>query len=194
MTGRGFKLVYNLKGGIAAWQGHAAVGPSEMGMVLIKGNETPREVICLAYGLEEGLRKFYSMSVELAIDPKIVALLTKLAEIEVKHKQRLFDIYLTIDPTALNVETFENRITSELVEGGFDSDKLLEQSRITFKTAARVLDFAMTLEAQAMDLYMRYAQRSENPAVKNLLFDMANEEKAHLKSLGDLLDKHIDIT
>ena len=163
-------------------------------MVLLRGNETPREVICLPYGLEEGLRKFYSMSLELAIDPKIVALITKLAEIEVKHKQRLFDIYLTIDPTALDMEAFEKNVTSELVEGGFDSDKLLEQSRTTFKTAARVLDFAMTLEAQAMDLYMRYAQRSENPAVKNLLFDMANEEKAHLKSLGDLLDKHIDIT
>jgi rubrerythrin len=39
---------------------------------------------------------------------------------------------------------------------------------------------------------MRYAQRSEDPAVKNLFFDMANEEKAHLKSLGDLLDKYID--
>jgi rubrerythrin len=64
----------------------------------------------------------------------------------------------------------------------------------TFKTAARVLDFAMTLEAQAMDLYMRYAQRSEDPEVKNLLFDMANEEKAHLKSLGDLLDKRVDFT
>ena len=52
----------------------------------------------------------------------------------------------------------------------------------------------MTLEAQAMDLYMRYAQRSEDPEVKNLLFDMANEEKAHLKSLGDLLDKRVDFT
>ena len=186
--------MYNLKGGIAAWQGHAAAGSAEMGMVLLKGNETPREVIYLAYGLEEGLRKFYSMSVELAIDPKIVSILTKLAEIEVKHKQRLFDIYLTINPTALNREAFENSITSELVEGGFDSDKLLEQSRPTFKAAAGVLDFAMTLEAQAMDLYMRYAQRSEDPAVKNLLFDMANEEKAHLKSLGDLLDKFVDFT
>jgi rubrerythrin len=163
-----------------------------MGMVLLKGNETSREVIYLAYGLEEGLRKYYSMSAELAIDPKIVSILTKLADIEVKHKQRLFDVYLTIDPTTVDMEAFENNVASELVEGGFDLDKLLEQSRKTFKTAARVLDFAMTLEAQAMDLYMRYAQRSEDPAVKNLFLDMANEEKSHLKSLGDLLDKYID--
>ena len=163
-----------------------------MGMVLLKGNETPREVIRLAYGLEEGLRKFYSMSNKLAIDPEVVGILTKLAEIEVKHKQRLFDLYLTIDPTPLNREAFENRITSELMEGGFDPDKLLEQSMPAFKTAAGVLDFAMMLEAQAMDLYMRYAEKSEDPEVKKILFKMANEEKAHLKSLGDLLDKNTD--
>jgi len=190
LTGRGFKQVYNLKGGIAAWQGHAATGPSEMGMVLLKGNETPREIICLAYGLEEGLRKFYSMSIKLAIDPQVVGILTKLAEIEVNHKQRLFDLYLTIDPTALNKEAFENKISSELMEGGFDPDKLLEQSMPAFKTAAVVIDFAMMLEAQSMDLYMRYAEKNEDSEVKEILFNLAQEEKAHLKSLGDLLDKN----
>ena len=164
-----------------------------MGMMLLKGNETPREVICLAYGLEEGLRKFYSMSTKLAIDTEVVGILAKLAEIEEKHKQRLFGLYLTIDPTPLKVEAFENRITSELMEGGFDPDKLLEQSMPAFKTAPGVLDFAMTLEAQAMDLYMRYAEKSKDSEVKNTLFKMANEEKAHLKSLGDLLDKTMDV-
>lgn len=162
-----------------------------MGMVLIKGNETPREVICLAYGLEEGLRKFYSLSIKLVIDSEVAGILTKLAEIEVKHKQRLFDLYLTIDPTPLKVEAFESKITSELMEGGFDPQKLLEQSLPAFKTAAGVLDFAMMLEAQAMDLYMRYAEKSENPEVKNIFFKMANEEKAHLKSLGDILTKNV---
>jgi rubrerythrin len=50
----------------------------------------------------------------------------------------------------------------------------------------------MMLEAQAMDLYMRYAEKSEDPAVKNILYKMANEEKAHLKNLADLLDKNMD--
>ena len=190
LTSRGFEQVYNLKGGIAAWQGHAAAGPSEMGMILLKGNETPREVICLAYGLEEGLRKFYSMSIKLAIGTAVVGVLTKLAKIEVKHKQRLFDLYLTIEPVPLGVDAFEKRITSEFMEGGFDPDKFLEQSMPALKTAAEVLDFAMMLEAQAMDLYMRYAEKSEDPEVKNILYQMANEEKAHLKSLGHILDKN----
>ena len=193
MNGGGFKQVYNLKGGIAAWHGHAAAGPGEMGMMLLKGNETPREVICLAYGLEEGLRKFYSMSIKLAVDSEVAGTLAKLAEIEVIHKQRLFDLYRTIDSAEVDREVFERTITSEMLEGGFDPDKLLAQSIPTFKTAAGVLDFAMMLEAQAMDLYMRYAEKSEDPDVQKILYNMAQEEKGHLKSLGKLLDKHTDV-
>jgi rubrerythrin len=61
-----------------------------------------------------------------------------------------------------------------------------------FKTAAVVIDFAMMLEAQSMDLYMRYAEKNEDSEVKEILFNLAQEEKAHLKSLGDLLDKNMD--
>jgi rubrerythrin len=157
-----------------------------MGMLLLKGSETPQEVIFLAYGLEEGLRKFYSESSKLAIDATVVAILTKLAQVEVKHKQRLFDLFLSIDPTPLDSDSFEQKITSEFMEGGFEPDKLIEYGKQEFKTEAAVLDFAMMLEAQAMDLYMRYAENSENLEVKNIFFKMANEEKAHLKSLGDV--------
>ena len=47
----------------------------------------------------------------------------------------------------------------------------------------------MMLEAQGMDLYMRCAEKSENPKVQEILFEMAGDEKAHLKSLGNLMEK-----
>ena len=160
-----------------------------MGMMLLKGDEKPQDIICLAYGLEEGLRKFYSTSARLAIDPEIVELLLKLAEIEVKHKNRLFNLYLTFDTAVQDKETFETKIISMLIEGGYNPDRLQEQNIQAFKTAAGVLNFAMMLEAQAMDLYMRYAEKSEALHVKKILFKMADEEKIHLKSLGKLLGK-----
>jgi rubrerythrin len=190
LTGRGFKQVYNLAGGIAAWQGHAATGPGEMGMLLLKGDETPQDVIALSYGLEEGLQKFYAAATTLAIDPAVVQLLAKLAEIEVRHKQKLFDLYLAVETNPLDKQAFEAAIDSEMTEGGFNSDKLLEQNQPSFKSAGGVLDFAMMLEAQAMDLYMRYAEKCEDQKVKAILFKMADEEKAHLNSLGDLQEKY----
>jgi len=189
LTGRGFTQVYNLKGGIAAWQGQAAGGPEEMGMLLLKGNETPQDIIYLAYGLEEGLRNFYAASAKLAIEAEVVKVLSKLAEIEVRHKQKLFDLYKTIDSADTTLESFEDAVSSELMEGGFAPDRLLEENPPAFKKASEVLNFAMMLEAQGMDLYMRYAEKSQDARVKEILFSMAEDEKAHLKSLGNLFEK-----
>ena len=158
-----------------------------MGMLTLKGDETPQEVIALSYGLEDGLQKFYAASASLAIEPEVVRVLSKLAEIEVRHKDRLFELYLAVDSNPLDREAFEVEINSEMTEGGFNPDELLEQNLPSFKSAAGVLNFAMMLEAQAMDLYMRYADQCEVQEVKAILFKMADEEKAHLKSLGDLI-------
>ena len=160
-----------------------------MGMILLKGDETPQDIICLAYGLEEGLRKFYAASTKMAIEPEVVKVLSKLAEIEVRHKQNLFDLYKTIGAGDTAVESFEATVSSELIEGGFDPDKLLEESMPAFNNASDVLNFAMMLEAQGMDLYRRYAEKSQDPRVREILFTLADDEKAHLNSLGTLFEK-----
>lgn len=159
-----------------------------MGMMLLKGDERPQDIICLAYGLEEGLRKFYAASAKLAIAPEVGKVLSKLAEIEVRHKQKLFDLYKTLSSADTSIEKFEDTVNSELMEGGLDPDRLLEESTPAFKEASEVLNFAMMLEAQGMDLYMRYAEKSQDARVREILFNMADDEKAHLKSLGDLWD------
>jgi sulfur-carrier protein adenylyltransferase/sulfurtransferase len=189
LTGKGFKQVYNLKGGIAAWQGQAAAGPVEFGMLLLKGDETPQDIIYLAYGLEEGLRKFYAAASQLDLEKEVEDVLARLAEIEVRHKQKLFDLYKKVDSADTAIEEFEKKVNVELMEGGFNVDKVLDEISETFKTAAEVLNFAMMLEAQGMDLYLRYAEKSENPQVREILFAMGDDEKAHLKSLGNLMEK-----
>jgi sulfur-carrier protein adenylyltransferase/sulfurtransferase len=160
-----------------------------MGMLFLKGDETPQEVIAVSYGLEAELQKFYTAAAGLAIEPEVGRVLANLAEIEVKHKDRLFELYLAIEPGPLEREAFEAEIKSEMTEGGFNPDELLERNLPTFKSARDVLNFAMMLEAQAMDLYMRYADKCEDPKVKEILFKMADEEKAHLKRLGVLQEK-----
>ena len=135
------------------------------------------------------MRKFYSDASQLAIETEVIAVLTKLADIEIRHKQKLFDLFKRLDSEDTPIESFEKRVSTELMEGGFDSGALLEEPGSNFNSAAEVLNFAMMLEAQGMDLYMRYAEKSENAEVREILFDMAEDEKAHLKSLGNLMKK-----
>ena len=45
LSGFGFKEVYNLAGGIKAYQGQKAAGPQELNLDLVRGDETPAEII-----------------------------------------------------------------------------------------------------------------------------------------------------
>jgi rubrerythrin len=60
-----------------------------------------------------------------------------------------------------------------------------------FGSLEGVFDVAMMLETQALDLYLRFAEKSTDQRTQNVLFSIADEEKAHLSSLGDLMDKKI---
>lgn len=191
LNAKGFKT-YNLKGGIKSWDDPAAQGPEDMGMFLLKGNETPSEIIVLSYGLEEGLRRLYAELAKDSEDKAMHKLFTKLAEIEDKHKHRLFSLYLSIEESNVDRETFENNIVSNVMEGGFTGEEFLEKYRPVMKTENDVINIAMMLEAQALDLYVRYADKSRDKDVKDILFGLADEEKGHLKSLANLLDKKIE--
>jgi len=191
LAGKGFKDVYNLKGGIKAWQGHTAFGPAEMGMVRLKGDETSQEIIVIAYGMEDGLAGFYKSLAGSTDDSEVVSVLNKLAKIEENHKQRLFELYSTLDPTVTDREAFENDIVSDMMEGGFTTEEFLEQNRDSMKTVPDVLSIAMMLETQALDLYMRYSEKAKDEKSKTVLYDIAEEEKAHLASLGRLMEEKI---
>lgn len=191
MAGKGFHEVYNLKGGINAWHGLTAAGPVDMGMLAFRGNETPKEIIGLAYGMEDCLRGFYSTMAERLDDSDVVGTLNKLAGIEENHKQRLFDLYVTLDSTVIDKETFEAENASELMEGGFSVDDFVKKQVALMKTVSDVLSIAMMLETQAMDLYMRYSQSLTDERSRGILHDMADEEKAHLAMLGRLMQEKV---
>ena len=56
-------------------------------------------------------------------------------------------------------------------------------------TPQDVLELAMTIEAQAIDLYIRYSGRVKDDESKKILYALAEAEKTHLKSLGKSMDR-----
>ena len=188
LAGQGFKEVYNLKGGIKAWEGLTAVGPAELGLVLLRGDETPVEIISLAYGMEEGLRSFYAAVSERIDDSAVVTVLARLENIEVSHKQKLFKLYLSLASATEDQETFETRVVSKTMEGGYTTEEYLERNRSAIGTVTDLLALAMMLETQALDLYLRYSQKSSDEKGRAVLYDIAEEEKAHLSTLGRLME------
>ncbi len=189
LSGQGFKEVYNLKGGILAWKGKKATGPVESGMLYLRGDESIEDIIVLAYGMEEGLGNFYRSMAEEFKGKESADILGKLASIEDTHKQKLLEIYKKLDTSVKDQETFELNIVSQAMEGGLTTEEFINQYRPVLETVRGVLTMAIIVETQALDLYMRYAERMRDEESKAVLYNIAEEEKVHLKELGNLLDK-----
>jgi sulfur-carrier protein adenylyltransferase/sulfurtransferase len=189
--GEGFEEVYNLKGGIRAWEGHEAAGPPEMGLEYLDGIETPGEVILFAYGMEESLGGFYKEAAGRTANPDAEQLLTKLAGVEEKHKNQLFRLYKDVVGKEEDRSTFESHVVSGVLEGGLSAEKYMGKIMGVESPLDNVFSVAMMFEAQAMDLYMRYSEAVEQEQGKTLFHDLAEQEKAHLKLLGIIKDKEM---
>jgi sulfur-carrier protein adenylyltransferase/sulfurtransferase len=188
LSGKGFSTVYNLKGGIKAWQGATATGPREFNLDLISGEETAAEMIALAYEMEGGLARFYESAREKATDPDVEDLLTTLIKFESTHQRALAELYKTIAPEEDNLAVTAQR---SMIEGGFPLPGFLKENEPYLQAVTDILQLAMMVEAQALDLYLRFAEKTETDDAKQSLFVIAGEERKHLAALARLYERKI---
>jgi sulfur-carrier protein adenylyltransferase/sulfurtransferase len=173
------------------WNGLKAEGPVELNMDMITGDETPEQVIRLAYGMEESLGDFYRAVKAGTQDDELARLLEMLITVEDKHKQYLLELHKSIELSGISRESFEAEVSSKVMEGGFDSEKFIKQNEKFLNDVPSLLDLSMMLETQALDLYLRFADKSEKQETKDVLHKIGDEEKGHLAALGRLRDKKV---
>jgi len=188
LTGKGFKKVINVSGGIKAWKSKTAIGPVDLGIHLLDGQDDPLDVLKVAYSLEEGLREFYiTMQTEAASD-NVKQLFGTLSEIELKHQLSIYHTYNELSGEHIDETDFHRMVETKALEGGLSTREYLDLFQPDLTSETDVISLAMSIEAQALDLYQRVAQRVDNPESRNVINQIANEEKAHLSSLGKLMD------
>ncbi len=186
LAGQGFEKVHNLKGGIKAWHGLVAEGPEDLPPGLISGDDSPENIYRVSYGMESVMAEFYRTIAARTSDNEIADLMTKLALIEDKHKDYLLEIYRSMNPSGEGAAVLRQEAGQSLMEGGLEIKEVLDQYEEFAKTQENLLDLSMMLETRALDLYLRFANLSENTKTKELLQKIADEEKGHLASLGRL--------
>jgi rhodanese-related sulfurtransferase/rubrerythrin len=187
LAGKGFGKVINLSGGFKAWTGQAAYGAEEEGVDLFTELGSPEAVLATAYSLEEGLRDFYLKMLDRVRDEPVKRVFRQLAEIEIKHKDRLFAEYTRLTGKD-DRGAFECAFVTPLMEGGLTTEEYTARFGANLDSPVDVISLAMSIEAQALDLYMRAAIWTDNDANRAVLEQIASEEKTHLLRLGELLD------
>ena len=166
-----------------------AEGPVGMNLDLISGLETPTDILKLAYGMEQNLANFYREVEKKSSDDDLIDLLNTLASVEEKHTQYVYSLYKSWEITPLSLKDFQKSVLSDVIESGLKLDDFLNSNRDFLKTASDLLDLSMMLETQALDLYLRLAQRSTKEESRSAFHKIADEEKAHLTLLSKLRDR-----
>jgi rhodanese-related sulfurtransferase len=187
MVHQGFQDVYQMEGGVYAWEDPMATGPVEFHMKFIRGDETPEEIIRLAYAMEEGVKRLHQSMKDRTVDPLLVSLLEKLIKAEEAHERAL--LTLVSDPVVS--EGIQKEVSAtpiELMEGGIPIDHFMRENEAHLSTIHGYLEIAMMIETQALDLYLQMAAAVADERSKHLLQRIGDEEKVHLSLLGRYLD------
>lgn len=188
LAGKGFDQVINMSGGIKAWNDPVAFGSEEQGLDLLTGNESVEETLIIAYSLEAGLHDFYLTMIDKVAADEVKSLFRKLSDIEVLHQKRILEEYIQITGKEIDRDTFESGLVEKAVEGGLTTDEYIELYKPDWDALSDIVGLAMSIEAQALDLYTRAANRSKDERSQRTLKKIAEEERAHLEQLAKLMD------
>lgn len=188
LAGKDFAKVLNLTGGIRAWNGEKAILGEEKGLELFTGRESLEEILTAAYGLELGLEEFYISMMETAKIEMVKELFNKLSKIEVNHRDRVFKEYVRVTGSSISQEEFASQKVAYMSEGGMSTEEYIRFFKPDHESPEGAIEMAMSIEAQALDLYFRVSEREEQDETKAFLAQMADEERKHLRLLGDLMN------
>lgn len=181
--------MYNLSGGIRAWNTATAVGPEDQGLELFSGYENTAESLVAAFALEQGLQEFYLIMETKVENTEARELFAQLAAIEVLHQDRLLTLYRNVTKEKVTMEEFTRELVAPALEGGMTTEEYLERYSVDFESTVDILGLAISIEAQALDLYQRAAAAAADKETAGVFQQIAKEERSHLQRLADHLDR-----
>jgi len=180
--------LYNLKGGILAWEGKTLKGFPKI-QVFDKSKE-PHDLLLTAMDLEKGAWRFYTyISENLEADP-MGPTLKQLAEAEIAHAKTVFGFWKKAVSTPPPFDELYAELKGEILEGGEKlSDMLVYLERLEENRCLHILELALHIEYTAVDLYRTMAEQAKDPAVRDTFLTIAQAEKNHMRALIRAIDQ-----
>ncbi|MBI5674389.1 MAG: hypothetical protein HZC48_01005 [Nitrospirae bacterium] len=191
LKGHGSAKVYSLEGGITAWNGAVAKGELESGIFLIENLKTIDEYIALAWALEDGNVHFYDTAKDLVNDAEGKKLFAELVNAEDNHKSNILKAFRDMKGADISLTYLKDVSSKGIMEGGIHIKEALEWINDNGQDIKNMLELSMQLETNSLDLYFKIMKEAESEDIKSVFRSIIEEEKDHLKHLGNLFEEKI---
>ncbi|UCE16081.1 MAG: hypothetical protein JSV12_00205, partial [Candidatus Bathyarchaeota archaeon] len=186
LCGLGFKDIYTMDGGMLDWDYEILTGLPEGKPELVTEKEEVGDMLMIALKLEKGSREFYVRVAGKVKSQKTIKTFQRLAQIEEKHMERIYARYGEVlgkdKLPAFN--SLKQKLSPEYMEGGIEINKaLLKIEEREFREAMEASEVALEKEYMSYDFYKRAAGVMTDADTRDLLHELAWEERKHINSL-----------
>ena len=195
LCGLGFKDVYSMEGGILDWDAETLSGIPDEKPAFITGDEDIKDALILAIRLEKSSKDFYTRALKKVKNNNSRIILKNLARFEDAHMNKLFERYEIIHGKARlpDFHSLQNLLDTGHMEDGIKSMKaLLAIQERDFEDELTIFETALEKEYLSYDFYIRMADLMENADTRSLLYELAVEEKIHIKQLLGEVRRTVD--
>jgi len=185
LCGLGFKGVHHLKGGILAWTFETITGIPERGPVVSKESADVRDIFMLAIKLEKGSRDFYIGAGNKVKHSNLQETFQFLADAEERHMRRLHERAESVlgESDLPSIDRFIGDPGVEYMEGGIEINPALARLDENISDDMEALEIALKNEFMSFDFYKRLAILVENPDARDLIHELARDERNHANAL-----------
>ena len=179
----GDKKVYNLMGGLLAWEGKTIPGFPKV-QVFAKDHK-PEALLKRAMDLEKGAWRFYRCAMDEYRDDPVRHVLEQLAIAEKGHASLIYRFLQEIETGLPPFDQYYQKLKGEILEGGMSyEDACSRMTAIHSQGRTGIVDLALTIEYAAFDLYRAMAESVEDSEARETFLAVAQAEKGHMRSLA----------
>jgi rhodanese-related sulfurtransferase/rubrerythrin len=190
LNGAGLENVFNMEGGMLAYNGLVATGPPEAGVFCFSEDMSPEQLVAMAWYIEDGSQKYFEAVKDVSQDHELKANFTSLIKHKIAHKESLAKLFRKISGEAAGADfptSVLGRPPSNVMAGCVSVPEAINWT--TNKNVVDVLDFLMALEANTFDLYLKLGRHVASDRAKAVFKELSEEEARHLEQIATIFEK-----
>ncbi|MBA4369235.1 MAG: sulfurtransferase [Desulfobacterium sp.] len=177
------KTIYNMTGGMHAWEGRELSGIPHLRIFDLK---SPVEnLLSTAMRLEKGALTFYTEVRKRYTNTELAAVFSRLGEAEMQHARAVYGYLQLRQADANDFDPYFHSLAADILEGGIPlEDAVHTLAEMDGNSCIAVLEFALHIELSAYDLYRTVANQIEPVESQGIFFSLSQAEKGHIQTLA----------
>lgn len=177
--------IYNMLGGILAWDGHSLPDMPNIKSLGISGSV--EELLYQAMNLEKGAHKFYQLVQEHFPIAPFTPVMNILGEAEMLHAKMIYDFWSETQKDPLSFESLYDLLPGDILEGGHQFEALAARLKQVDTQCQGVIEMAMSIEFSAYDLYRQMAHLNKNSPIAKSFLILCQSEKEHMRIAAEAM-------